>query len=116
MQYSSNFFRIFLIIFISAAFLVSCDGGGDDSSSGGGGNANAQTSTLKGTIGDVVAKNQSGIKSLLIAKFNDIFTISKNAVAQDDPVDLSGITVQAFDTEDNLVGEGVSDENGNFEF
>jgi len=114
MQYRCNLFKIFLIFFISSVFLVSCDSGGDSSSSGG---TNTQTATLKGTIADVVAKEQTGTKSFLIAKLNEIFTFSKNAVAQDPEVtDLSGITVQAFDEEENLVGEGESDENGNFEF
>jgi len=118
MKYQPNFLRLFLIFFIFTAILVSCDGGGDNSSSPSGitGTTNTQTAILKGTIADVVAKEQVSTRSFLIAKLNEMLTFSKNAIAQEEMVDLSGITVQAFDSVNNLVGEGVSDENGNFEF
>ena len=85
------------------------DGGTGDSSS------SREMIMVEGTIADVVANAKKSDDSYFFTSIFNFLKPTMDAIAQtDDPDDLSGITVQAIDSEGIVVGEAISDENGNF--
>ena len=107
-------YRILSFLFIPlliVSIIGGCGGSGDSGSS----SSTRDMIMVEGTIADVVANAKKSEKSHFFTSIFNFFKPTLDAIAQtDDPDDLSGITVQAIDTEGLIVGEAVSDPNGNF--
>jgi len=92
---------ITVLCLIAGAFHVSCDGGGDSSGQ------NTQTTTINGTVTNIIASAQKEERSFKFTKILDLITFIKEAKAQ------GGVLVTAI-IDGITVDSHVTDPEGNF--
>jgi hypothetical protein len=92
---------ITVLCLIAGAFHISCDGGGDSSGQ------NTQTTTINGTVTNIIASAQKEERSFKFTKILDLITFIKEAKAQ------GGVLVTAI-IDGIIVDSDVTDPEGNF--
>lgn len=108
-------YRILSILFIPLLVVSIISGCGGSDGDTGDSSSSREMIMVEGTIADVVANAKKSDDSHFFTSIFNFFKPTIDAIAQtDDSDDLSGITVQAIDSEGIVVGESVSDVNGNF--
>jgi hypothetical protein len=94
-----------LMLVLSLCFL-SCDGGGGG---GGGGQPSGQRTTIRGNVESVVALAPKNNHESMLARFKDLFALSKSANAQDNQI------VVTIEVNGEVVDVVTVDQNGDFE-